>query len=208
MLGRLYSKYVFEFRPRILGWFIRKLYNSKNINIAQGFSCDAAPRIIISRNSSLFIGKNVHMRGNVEIRGHEKSKIKIDKNVRIDRGVRLLSANGSNLFIGADTSIGLHSVFNGGDNIHIGNYCLISGFVYVQTSMHKHKKGEYIKKQGYDHSPITIDNDVWLGAHSVIMPGCEIAEGSIIGSNAVVTKSTKSNSIVAGVPAKLLKNRL
>ena len=99
MLGRLYSEYVFEFRPRILGWFIRKLYNSKNINIARGFSCDTAPRIIISRDSSLSIGENVHMRSNVEIRGHEKSKIKIDKNVRIDRGVRLLSANGSNLFI-------------------------------------------------------------------------------------------------------------
>ena len=99
MLGRLYSEYVFEFRPRILGWFIRKLYNSKNINIARGFSCDTVPRIIVSGDSSLSIGENVHMRSNVEIRGHEKSKIKIDKNVRIDRGVRLLSANGSNLFI-------------------------------------------------------------------------------------------------------------
>ena len=138
----------------------------------------------------------------MEIRGHEKSKIKIDKNVRIDRGVRLLSANGSNLFIGEYTSIGLYSVFNGGDNIHIGNYCLISGFVYVQTSMHKHKKGEYIKKQGYDHSPIKIDDDVWIGSNVVILPDIIIGKGAIVAAGAVVTSNVESFSIVGGVPAK------
>ena len=51
--------------------------------------------------------------------------------------------------IGPNTAIGLHSVFNGGDDITIGKSCLISGFVYIQTSMHKHDKGQFIKKQGF-----------------------------------------------------------
>jgi acetyltransferase-like isoleucine patch superfamily enzyme len=52
-----------------------------------------------------------------------------------------------------------------------------------------------------------MGDDVWLGAHSVILPGCNLESGSIIGSNAVVTKSVGENAIFAGVPAKLINRR-
>ena len=41
-----------------------------------------------------------------------------------------------------------------------------------------------------------MGDDVWLGAHSTILPGCKLGNGSIVGSNAVVTKSISSNEIV------------
>ena len=118
-----------------------------------------------------------------------------------------MNSNNSTLKIGSNSSIGLYSVFNGGDDIIIGNSCLISGFVYIQTSMHSHKKGIFVKAQGFSHSPINIGDDVWLGAHSTILPGCKLGKGSIVGSNAVVTKSISSNEIVAGVPAEKIKER-
>mgnify|MGYP003332885161 CR=1 FL=1 len=95
----------------------------------------------------------------------------------------------------------------GGDDITIGKSCLISGFVYIQTSMHKHDKGQFIKKQGFTHSPIILGDDVWLGAHSTIMPNCNLKQGTIVGSNAVVTKSSNLNEILAGVPAKKINIR-
>jgi len=54
--------------------------------------------------------------------------------------------------------------------------------------------------------PVVICDDVWVGANSVILPGVTIGEGCIIGAGSVVVKDVPSNTIVAGVPAKPLKN--
>ena len=203
----LYQDYVSNIRPKILGVITKILYSADNISFKGSFLCDQIPRITINKGSSLLIEKDVYLRSDVEIRAHENSKIIIEKDVKVDRGVRLLSTNNSTLKIGSNSSIGLYSVFNGGDDIIIGNSCLISGFVYIQTSMHSHKKGIFVKEQGYSHSPINMGDDVWLGAHSTILPGCKLGNGSIVGSNAVVTKSISSNEIVVGVPAEKIKER-
>ena len=202
-----YQNYVSNTRPKILGIITKILYSADNISFKGNLLCDQIPRITINKGSSLLIENNVYLRAGVEIRAHENSKIIIEKDVKIDRGVRLLSTNNSTLRIGSNSSIGLYSVFNGGDDIIIGNSCLISGFVYIQTSMHSHKKGIFVKAQGFSHSPINIGDDVWLGAHSTILPGCKLGKGSIVGSNAVVTKSISSNEIVVGVPAEKIKER-
>ena len=74
--------------------------------------------------------------------------------------------------------------------------------------MHNHAAGDSIIEQGYSHQPIEIGQDSWLGAHAVIMPGITLPKGTVVGSNAVVTRSPEQeNSILAGVPAKEIKNR-
>lgn len=55
-------------------------------------------------------------------------------------------------------------------------------------------------------STIILENDCWLGAGVIIMPGVTIGEGAIVGSGAVVTKCVASNTVVAGVPAVKIKN--
>ena len=207
MFSSIYQKYIFTIKPYILGFICRMLFSRKNIIINKGFLCDSIPRIIVDKNANLLIQKNVYFRNDVEVRAHKTSKITIYKNVKLDRGVRLLATNKSRISIGSHTAIGLHSVFNGGDDITIGKSCLISGFVYIQTSMHKHDKGQYIKTQGFTHSPIVLGDDVWLGAHSTIMPNCNLKQGTIVGSNAVVTKSSNTDEILAGVPAKKINIR-
>ena len=52
---------------------------------------------------------------------------------------------------------------------------------------------------------IVIGNDVWIGYEAVIMAGVHIGDGAIIGTRAVVTKDVEANTIVGGVPAKLIK---
>jgi acetyltransferase-like isoleucine patch superfamily enzyme len=56
--------------------------------------------------------------------------------------------------------------------------------------------------------PIVIEDDVWIGTHSVIMPGVTIRKGAVVGAGAVVTKDVDAFSIVIGVPANALKLRL
>lgn len=54
---------------------------------------------------------------------------------------------------------------------------------------------------------ITIGNDVWIGANTIILDGVKIEDGAIIGAGSVVTKNIPAYAIVAGVPAKIIKYR-
>jgi acetyltransferase-like isoleucine patch superfamily enzyme len=194
-------------KTSLLGLVTKLLYSKSNLQIGKNLQCDSIPSIIIEPHATLFIGDNVTLRKDVEIRVHGEAKIRIDDNVRIDRGVRILAANKSTIAIEEGTRIGFYSVFNGGDSITIGKKCLISGFVYLQTSMHRHEKNKFIQEQGYDHSPVSLGDDVWLGVHAVVLPGCHVGPGAIVGSNSVVTKDVESNAIVVGSPAKVINYR-
>lgn len=79
----------------------------------------------------LKIGNGVTIRNDVELRIKDNSSIIIGDNVVIDNGVRLLSAQNGKLIIGDGTKIGKNSIFNAGEDIIIGNNCLISGNVSI-----------------------------------------------------------------------------
>lgn len=200
--------YLKTFRPFMCGLFTRIFYFGRGVKIHPSFKSDGIPRILIDSGCELIIGKHVVFRSDVEIRAHGKSKIIIEDDTRIDRGVRILAANQSQIILGEGCRIGLYSVLNGGDSITIGKKALVSGFVYLQTSMHSYsKKNKSIQDQGYIHAPVNLGSDTWLGTHSVILPGVSIGCGAIVGSNAVVTKTIQAYEIVAGIPAKPLKSR-
>ena len=57
----------------------------------------------------------------------------------------------------------------------------------------------------YSKGPVVIGNNVWLGEKSSIMPGVKIGNGVVVAANAVVTHDVPDNCIVAGVPAKIIK---
>ncbi|MFT4662391.1 MAG: acetyltransferase-like isoleucine patch superfamily enzyme [Patiriisocius sp.] len=207
MLFSLYQYYKITFRPRFNGWLFKLLFSGNRIKVGKSFCCHTWPTIQIDKGANLIIGDNVLFKRNVEIRSHGSAKIEFLGDNRIDRGVRILACNESIVSIGKNSRIGLYSVLNGGDSIHLGNEVLISGYVYLQTSMHRHEGNQSIQKQGYEHSSINLQDDVWIGVHAVILPGCELGRGTIVGSNAVVTKSFPSDVVLAGIPAKVLKNR-
>lgn len=65
-----------------------------------------------------------------------------------------------------------------------------------------------IREQGYFRAKVIIDDDVWIGAGAIILPGVRIARGTVVAAGAVVTSSTSPFDVIGGVPAKLLKTRL
>lgn len=172
---------------------------NRNVILPKNYS------LVLEKNSKIVINSGVILKENIELRSINNSKLIIGDNVKLDKNVRIIATNGKTIKIGRETRIGLGSVFNGGGNINIGNQCLISGYVYIQTSMHNHKGPGEILDNGYIYGDINIGKGSWLGVHSVIFPNVSLGDRTIVGSNAVVNKSFKSRSIIGGIPAEIIK---
>jgi acetyltransferase-like isoleucine patch superfamily enzyme len=122
-------------------------------------------------------------------------------------GVRIYenSIIGNNNYFGFNTQV---------NNARIGNYCSIANNVSIGPAMHSlsylttyHKLSKELISDSLNKSQVNVGHDVWCGSNSVIMQGLTIGNGSVIGSNAVVTKNIPPYSIVVGVPAKIIKYR-
>lgn len=80
--------------------------------------------------------------------------------------------------------------------------------VVILTHTHNYNRTDIpMCEQGSRVSKVTIGNDVWIGMRVIIMPGITIGNGVIIGSGAIVTKDVPDFTIVAGVPAKIIRFR-
>ena len=92
--------------------------------------------------------------------------------------------------------------------ITIGNYVAIATRCsFIAESHNFAEVTTPIKLQGIEDQPISIGNDVWIGAHSIILGNVTIGDGAIIGAGSVVTKSIASYSVAMGVPARVVYNR-
>lgn len=108
-----------------------------------------------------------------------------------------------------------------GDNVHIaaaekvtlGDNCLLASKIFISDLDHgNYGSGAIVSSPETDPNqrplftePVTIGNNVWIGENVCILKGVEIGDGSIIGANAVVTRSIPPCSIAVGAPARVVK---
>ena len=106
--------------------------------------------------------------------------------------------------IGDHTRIGLHNTIIG--PVEIGNNVNLAQGITVTALNHNFSEtNKRIDEQGVSTNPVTIEDDVWVGANAVILPGVTIGEHCVVAAGAIVTKDVPPHSLVAGVPAKVIK---
>lgn len=132
-------------------------------------------------------------------------RIQIGATAVVKSGAHLCPCNANaNISIGERTTIGFHTFIYASSTIDIGADCMIAPFVYIVDSNHGTRVGTPMNRQPDGARPISIGNDVWVGAHAVILSGVTIADGAIIAAGSVVREDVARNTIVGGVPAKVI----
>lgn len=178
-------------------------------------------------SSSVFVGKHVKI--------SEKSMVSIGYKTKIHDGVVIDSLSKEGVRIGDQCVIGERSIIqctgglaNLGKGIEIGNRTTFSNdcffgcaggveigndvvagqYVRFHSENHKYNNLDtLIKDQGVFHKGIKIGNNCWIGSGVVFLDGARLGDGCVVGANAVVTSIFPNNSVIAGIPAKLLKIR-
>tara|TARA_R110001599_G_scaffold102667_1_gene261631 strand:+ start:249 stop:767 length:519 start_codon:yes stop_codon:yes gene_type:complete len=134
--------------------------------------------------------------------------ISIYDNVYIGHNTILKGYYKNELIIGEGTWIGQQCFFHSAGGIKIGKNVGIGPGVKILTSYHKDTDTTIpILHEELEFKPVIIEDDSDLGVNSVIMPGVTIKKGTQVGAGAVVTKDFPEYSIIAGVPAKLIRMR-
>ena len=154
-------------------------------------------------------GKKVTFFSGVRISGYKN--IILGNKISIARGSRLEAHSQGLIKIGNNVSLNENSVIGASEKgeIIIGNNVLIAQNVVLRASDHGFQSANTpMIEQGHNNGKITIEDNVWVGANSVITRNVTIGSGSIVGAGAVVTKNVNNNVIVGGVPAKFISKRV
>lgn len=174
-----------------------RVLNRSNIKIAHTAS------IVMAERSSIEINRQDY------IKTHERSTLYLGDHARLEIKGRFTMHGHSSIMVhdGAQLEIGHNTYLNGGSiecsyGIHIGNDCAIAdGVRIMDNSWHTAHSlaGGGITK---------IGNKVWIATGAIILPGITIGDGAIVAAGAVVTKDVAARCMVAGVPAKVVKENV
>lgn len=127
--------------------------------------------------------------------------LKIGHKSKIHVGARFFEPK--NIRVGEDTLVGEFAFIDGRDELIIGNHVDIASQVLIYNSEHDVGSDDFRAIT----APVVIEDYVFIGPRSIILPGVKIGRGAIIAAGAVVTKDVPGFKIVAGVPAKEIGER-
>src|SRR3972149_8433792 len=149
------------------------------------------------------LGKGSYLKRGVKISGNPY-RIIIGTNFKIWENT-VLSVGKGKIIIGNNGLIGVGSLLNAGNNIiKIGNEVAIAPHCKIFAYSHHYYKDKLVTKS-YIEGDVTINDNVLIGSGVIILPNVHIGEGAVIAAGSVVTKNVDSNTIVGGVPARIIK---
>ena len=145
----------------------------------------------------------------LDAKGDEDKGIVLGKNVIVGRNT-ILSCKGGSIEVGDYANISAGSSLLSETKIAVGKYTFLAGHCYlVAGGNHSFDRTDIpiMFQPSLIKGGITIAEDGWLGASVVVLDGVTLGKGCVAGAGAVVTQSFPDYSVIAGVPAKMVKSR-
>lgn len=166
---------------------------------------DARPRWYVRLLAPLYQhrGKGSKIYGSVRMDTPPYRKFSLGKHSVVESYSCINNAVGD-VVIGDHTRIGIHNTIIG--PVTIGSHVNLAQGITVTALNHNFENiKERIDSQGITTKQVVINDDVWIGANAVILPGVTIGRHAVVAAGAVVTTDVPENTVVGGVPAKIIK---
>jgi len=184
--------------------FYRLLFQSmgSNVTIGRNVTFRGMSRIIIGDDACIDDNCVVDARGS-------QASIAIGDGVFIGRNT-IVRNRGESLRIGSGSDIGCHCLIATDSRLEIGDDVIIAAYTYVAAggSYRTDDKTVPIKRQGFlKKGGSRIENNVWIGAHSMVMDGVTIGSGTVVGAYSFVNHSLPPMTYAWGIPARVQRPR-
>ncbi|GAB6077205.1 hypothetical protein JCM12825_20830 [Desulfurobacterium crinifex] len=186
--------------------FIKPFINSKGLVFAE-----RGAKVMFGHK--IKCGRNLYLMENSLINALSYKGVEIGDNFTLGKGAIIectgvLRNVGGYLKIGNNVGINHYSYIGAMGEIIIGDNVIMGPGVRILSENHNFDRLDIpIKYQGVTKKKTVIGNDVWIGTNACILAGVKIGDGCVIAAGAVVTKDIEPYSVVAGVPAKIIKKR-
>jgi maltose O-acetyltransferase len=130
--------------------------------------------------------------------------LRIGKDVNVEHGVDFSDI--TKVEIGDNSGLGINSCIGA---VSIGNNVMMGPEVYIVTQNHRYSdlSTPMIRQGATEVQRVVIEDDVWIGARVIILPGRKVGIGAVVGAGSVVTKDVPEYAVVGGNPAQILKYR-
>jgi acetyltransferase-like isoleucine patch superfamily enzyme len=144
--------------------------------------------------------------GNV-LEALREGRLEIGEHTLFEPGVWITAPGNARVSIGEGTFLNLGVMVAAVELVEIGSHCMFANGCFITDGSHRFDDvTQPVTWQGFTtKGPTRIEDNVWCGAHVVVTSGVTIGERAVVGANSVVTTDVAPFSIVAGVPARVIK---
>jgi acetyltransferase-like isoleucine patch superfamily enzyme len=213
-LGDWHTREWLHFSIMLAGRIARGLFVKVRLGAAPGLVL-CGPRVVLYHPRGIRAGRGLNLEEGCEITGLSKRGIELGTRCTVGRFAAIRPTNilvgeaGEGLKMGDESNIGPYAYVGCSGFIEIGNRVMMGPRVNLLAERHAADRADVpMKSLGVERSFIRIEDDCWIGANATILAGVTVGHGSIVGAGAVVTRDVPPFSVIAGVPARVLRTRV